>query len=965
MSAPFGQRRWDEIQASFDEIVELDASERASRLAVLANTDPELRKALEALLAADAKVSAQLAPLEAVFVSQPSQPDAALDPLGLTGRNISHFEVSEPLGAGGMGVVYRALDTRLGRAVALKFLLPQYNFDDVAKARFLREAHSAAALDHPNLCSIHEVGTSEDGWLFLAMPLYPGETLRARLAHDGPMPIGEALEIARQIAEGLQAAHAAGIVHRDLKPGNVMLLPDGTVKILDFGLAKARDQSLTETGVIVGTVSYMAPEQIVGETVDGRADLWALGVVLYEMLTGRRPFVSEQDIGIAHAILHDDAAFPSTHRADVSAAMEGVMLRLLQKDPARRYSSATDVLRDLARVGTTAVGVRDVLHRRVRRAARVISGRRTQLLPIGAAIVLTGGTAYGVMALRDANPAAIPPRMAIAVLPFRNLSADSSHSYFASGLHEQILSELTKVRAVKVIGRNSVAGYSGPKTPPLKQIARELEVGSLVDASVQVVGNRVRVNVQLVDAQTETPLWVERYDRTLDDAFALQTDIARQVVATVGAALSGDESQALARVPTEKSQAYLLYLQGKEYERRPGRQRENIEAAIRLYQQALALDSTFALAHAALSTNHGTMYWIPYDMTPERLALQQASARAALRFGPNLPEAHAALAGVYAVGPETDVKKGEQETRIALSLAPNDARLWKGLASSHRRQANWEEYEKAFLKAVELDPRDVDFLGDYGAGTHMAMGRYADAIRWFDRVAMLSGDTIWPRMGKFWAYASWKGQMDSVRSLLSGEIGRKIRRDGIIYPLLNLRIIDRQADSVLELLKEAREPVFRGTFEFEPVSLWSAAAHELRGDLAAARLAYDSALAAIDSGMKKMPEDWPLHASRGLALAGLGRRNEALAEVQMVRGNFIYRQDRWIRQHMIMAIARIHARLGDANAAADELDRMMSERHCGLTVHHLRLQPDWDPIRAHPRFQALLTKHANHPNVRS
>src|SRR5467141_1501136 len=338
--------RWEEIQVGFDQLVELDAPHRTARLAMLASSDPELHRALESMLEADAAASAQLAPIGAAFLPQS---DRQPDPLGLTGRTISHFELREALGAGGMGVVYRADDTRLGRVVALKFLLPHYNLDASAKARFLREAHAAAALDHPNLCTIYEVGTSEEGRLFLAMALYQGETLRARLTRDGSILVRESLEIARQIAEGLQAAHAAGIVHRDLKPGNVMLLPDGTVRILDFGLAKARDQSISETGAHFGTVSYMSPEQVQGDKVDGRADLWALGVLMYEMLTGRKPFNGDEEVAVALAILHDEPELLSTHRAGVSPALEDLVLRLLQKDPAKRHDSAAELLRDLAR----------------------------------------------------------------------------------------------------------------------------------------------------------------------------------------------------------------------------------------------------------------------------------------------------------------------------------------------------------------------------------------------------------------------------------------------------------------------------------------------------------------------------------------------------------------------------------------------------------------------------------------
>jgi serine/threonine protein kinase len=335
--------RWGQVQVSFDELVELDASERVRRLASLAATDPELANALESLLEADSEADAHLASFEAALLSGLYRSD----PLGLVGRTVSHFHVHEALGAGGMGVVYRADDTRLGRAVALKFLLPHHNLDASAKARFLREARAAAVLDHPNLCTVYEVGTSDEGLLFIALALYPGETLRARLSREGQLPIREAIDIARQIAAGLQAAHTAGIIHRDLKPANVMLLPNGTVRILDFGLAKARDQSLGTTSVRLGTVAYMAPEQIRAADLDGRVDVWALGVALYEMLTGRKPFRGDETVTLADAILRAEPDPPSIHRHDVSKVLDAIVLRLLHKDLTRRYATADDFLRDL------------------------------------------------------------------------------------------------------------------------------------------------------------------------------------------------------------------------------------------------------------------------------------------------------------------------------------------------------------------------------------------------------------------------------------------------------------------------------------------------------------------------------------------------------------------------------------------------------------------------------------------
>lgn len=396
--------RWETIQAAFDELVALDEASRSSRLAALGSTDPGLRAAVESLLAADAEARARLGPLEASLLPQ-AGPGA--DPLGLAGSRISHFQVFEPLGAGGMGVVYRAEDNRLSRAVALKFLLPQYSLDAAAKARFLREAYAAARLDHPNLCTVHEVGESEDGRLFLAMALYEGETLKARLGREGPLPVEDALAITRQLAQGLACAHAAGIVHRDLKPANVMLLPDGTARILDFGLAKARDESATETGARLGTVAYMAPEQVRGEAVDAQADLWAVGVVLYEMLTGRKPFGGEHEVAMAHAILHDEPVPPATLRAEISPALEDLVLTLLNKDPARRYATTDALSADLSQVAMDRGSALRAVRARLRRARRVLAANRRRATAASAAL-LVGVLGYGAIASRPDG--ATPPR---------------------------------------------------------------------------------------------------------------------------------------------------------------------------------------------------------------------------------------------------------------------------------------------------------------------------------------------------------------------------------------------------------------------------------------------------------------------------------------------------------------------------------------------------------------------------
>ncbi len=344
--------QWAELCAAFDALVEMDAGARAERLAAIGAADPAARRALEELLEADASPASGLDRIDTIFGARDpplaAERSADRDVLKLVGQTVVHFRIVEPLAAGGMGVVYRAIDTQLARDVALKFPLPGQRLDGQVRERFLREARAAAALEHPNICSIYETGETEAGQLFLAMPLYQGETLKARIARLGPLPVGDALTIAVQIARGLQAAHRAGIVHRDLKPANVILLPDGGLKILDFGVARVGDVTLTKSHDTLGTVSYMAPEQVRGERLDGRADLWALGVLLYEMLTGRRPFEGDHEIAIAHAIVHSDPVRPSALRPEIWPELDALVLGLLARQPANRPASAEAVAAELS-----------------------------------------------------------------------------------------------------------------------------------------------------------------------------------------------------------------------------------------------------------------------------------------------------------------------------------------------------------------------------------------------------------------------------------------------------------------------------------------------------------------------------------------------------------------------------------------------------------------------------------------
>ncbi|MEE8549912.1 MAG: serine/threonine-protein kinase, partial [Gemmatimonadota bacterium] len=353
--------RWDEVQELFLELVEQEPEYRALRLGILAETDPELHAQVKRLLAAHDETDELLGSFEDL-ISQPdfevpaapAEEPATPDPHKLIGRTVSHYDVVDVLGAGGMGVLYRATDTRLGRTVALKFLPPQWSLDGAFKARFEREARAVAALDHPNVCAIHEIGETDEGQLFIAMAFYDGETVKEKIAR-GPLAVDEAMELAAQAASGLAAAHRAGLVHRDIKPANLMVTGEGVLKILDFGLAKTDETALTESGIVLGTPAYMSPEQTRGEGVDARTDLWSLGVVLYEMLTAQRPF-GGKDMAVFHAILHEEPRPPGELRADLPSEMEEMVLRLLSKDPEARYAGAELLSEELAASASALTG---------------------------------------------------------------------------------------------------------------------------------------------------------------------------------------------------------------------------------------------------------------------------------------------------------------------------------------------------------------------------------------------------------------------------------------------------------------------------------------------------------------------------------------------------------------------------------------------------------------------------------
>jgi TolB-like protein/DNA-binding SARP family transcriptional activator/Flp pilus assembly protein TadD len=584
------------------------------------------------------------------------------------------------------------------------------------------------------------------------------------------------------------------------------------------------------------------------------------------------------------------------------------------------------------------------------RPAGIRRSRRVPWAAEAATVVLVAAAAVVWYRMKPVATQPRYPRTSIAVLPFRNLSADTAHTYFASGLHDELLTQLAKVATLRVIGRTSVGEYEGT-SKPLHEIGDELAVGSIVEGSVQVVQTRLRVTVQLVDPATEEVLWADRYDRTLGDVFAVESDIAQQIVATAGARLTRAEAVALTAAPTQNAEAYQLYLQGLDYWRRPREIGPRAEVAQQLFERALALDSTFALAHAALSLVHGENYQNFGDRSFMTRALQRHEAEAALRLAPDLPQAHLAMGVVYHVRYED--AQALAEFGVALRGAPNDADAWEWAGFAHRELGNWDSALVAFDHGIRLDPRDVKVIVDRGY-TLEVLRRYGAAVDAFRQALELAPDLVRAHIEIGYIYMKWKGDWDTLNAVVAG-LPVETWHDA----LLGVNLLQRRADKVLALLRAFPGPAGLSGLGSGPRALTAAQAYRLRGDWAAARAAFDSAVTLLDSVERARPDDWLVHGMRGEALAGLGRRADALREARWLEQSDAYRKDRFGGAWPAASRSIILAGVGETDAAIAELERLLAHPS-HLSVPELRLNQGWDPIRNDPRFEALLVKYA-HP----
>lgn len=860
-----------------------------------------------------------------------------------------------------MGVVYKAEDTRLDRVVALKVLAAHLLTDEEAKRRFEREAKAAAALDHPNIATVFEVG-EDNGQSFIAQQFIGGTTIADKIA-ERPLPFEEFVDIAIQVSEGLQAAHEKGVVHRDIKGANILVNSKGQAKIIDFGLAHSADRSkLTKTGTTLGTPAYMSPEQVQGQPIDRRSDIWSFGVLLYEMITGRHPFPGEYDQAVLYSIINEEPEPVTALRSGVPVELDRIITKALAKKVEDRYSHVDDLLVDLRSLRSASPTPRPSSPPRPFTAppktwlVAVVSVALLALC-VGGYFAWNGSTS--LEASEAALVPAVPGQKMIAVLPFENLGAPEDE-YFADGMSEEIISRMVALEGLGVISRTSAMQYK-QSSLSLKQIGAELGVEYVLAGTVRWQRasegpTQVRVTPRLVRVSEDVHLWTERYDAVLADIFEVQSDIARQVVEKLDVALLEPQRQALEASPTKNLDAYDAYLRGNDYFDR-GRELhagDEVLYAIRMYEQAQRLDPSFSLACARQSVAHAWLYTWYFDRTSSRLESAAAALDQALELDSSLAEAHYA-AGILASF-EKDWDRALSEYRTALDSQPGNSEILMAIGDIQMAQGRWEESLDTMKMATRLNPR-LGSLACWTGGRYLAMGDYSEAIRYHDRSVQLTPDRACPYYCELLIYLNWDGSTGRAEKFLA-ELPAHIDLEEsppINYPWVVIEMIEKKYAQALERLSSRPSQAYSFWLFYVPKDLLAAQVYGLMGQPERARASYEAARGALETKVQEQPDDDRFRSALGIVYAGLGRRDDAVREgklgLELLAGN-----ENFALGYRLKDLAQIYAMVGDHDEAINQLERLLSvPSHFG--ARYFSIDPAWNSLRDEPRFQALLEKY--------
>src|SRR5437588_2014196 len=861
---------------------------------------------------------------------------------------LGHYEILEEIGRGGMGVIYRARQQHSRRIVAVKRILAHEANSHETLVRFRREAEAVASLDHPNILPIHEVSESEEGLPFFSMKYATGGSLRSAASALRNKP-RECVQLMAKVARGIAYAHGKGVLHRDLQPGNILLDENGEPMVSDFGLAKWLDQTseITRTLETLGTPGYIAPEQAEcrADKLTCAADIYSLGAILFYLLTGRPPFVGPNVL----AVIHQAAATPAPRLRSLAPSLDRdlgtIVCRCLDPDPNARYQSAGALEEDLDRW---------LRHEpiRARRTGVFTRGRkwvrRNPTSTVLVASLVAIAAMAGVVLWQSQSPHPMPA--AIAVLPFENLSTDPENAFFTYGVQDEILNGLAKIGDLKVISRTSVMQYESGVKRNLRQIANELGLAHIVEGSVQRAGNRVRVTAQLIDAKTDTHLWVERYDRPLDDVFAIQSDIAKAIAGQLQAKLSPKIKSAIEERPTKDLAAYDLYVRAKLLVMAHFINEKNYLEAESLLDQAIARDSDFFLAHCLSAEVQSRLYW-NFDHNPERRDLAERAVKAAFHLRPEAGESHLARAQ-YLARCNLDYDNARAELALAQRGLPNNAQVFTLLGHIDRLQGRWNESVRNFDEALELDPRNLLTLRQLSLA-YLFMRRLAESAATVDRAVALA-----PQDDELRAYRAsidldWRADPKPLHKTLEAMINQNLTGStdwGESW--LDLALRERDPVATGRALAAIGDGFHRGGLYFSRSFMEGCAARTF-GDDAAARRAFTAARVEIERTVREQPDYGPPLCMLGLIDAGLGRREEAIREGRRASELLPVAKDAMNGAHIMQFLGVIYAWAGEKDLAIKQIAATLQVPSL-LSYGELRLHPFWDPLRGDPRFEDLV-----------
>ena len=864
------------------------------------------------------------------------------------------------LGRGAMGVTYRATDTSLQRKVALKIIkadIAERSAD--ARERFMREARAAAALRHENIATVHQFGMRlETGQYFYAMELIEGETLEDRVRRAGPLDARTTIKIAQQVTSALAAAEKHGLVHRDLKPANLMLVSsDGEtahvtndkkllVKIIDFGLAKAihtqtEPKSLTHDR-FVGTPAFASPEQFEHAALDVRSDIYSLGETLWFALTGKTPFGGRSVDEIHRAQKSNVLPIEQLKAAHVPTRLRSLLESMLALEPASRP------------------GTHQLAARLQRCSPEACSVRRTRFALAAAALVVLGmSTLFIAQRSRVENTALnSAPEKSIAVLPFENRSEDKANAYFADGIQEEILTRLSNIADLKVISRSSTQRYQS-KPGNLREIAKQLGVANILEGSVQKVAGQVRVNVQLVNARTDSNLWADTYDRKMTDIFVVESEIAKGIAEALQAKLTGREEQALAVKPTSNPEAYDAYLRGLAFSLKATNIPADFLGAQKYLKEAVRLDPKFALSWALLSYIDARGY-ISLNLQPTVALREEArqAAETALTLQPNLGEAVLAK-GQYHYACLKDYDTAVHYFEHARQFLPNSGQIPESLALVTRRQGQWDRSEHYFEEAERLDPRNIRLLTQH-AVSYIALRRFPEALRKLDEVLNIAPDDV-DKLATKAAIAQAQGDLPRASALLT-PLRPSTDFFGALKTQVYQAILERRPASIIPRLKEilVKPDPALGFYNGE-LRFWLGWAQEMAGDHAAARESWRQARSELEPFLKEQPKNHNLLGDLALTNMCLGDKAAALALAERAMAANPIEKDAITGPSPIEILARVAAHVGEPDRAIAALQKLLSTPYASpvvrlnvpLTPALLRLDPMFDPLRNDPRFQKL------------